>query len=123
MTEPLHSCRQDGGHASGITLSDPRPLCKLLSSFAVCLIVNPGQDPADPISYFCAWLALVPQGLCVTYITLIWATREVEIMLLFAGQMGCEALNFLLKRLIKEERPQSRCPPGQRAVWAGRASG
>lgn len=25
---------------------------------------------------------------------------------MFAGQMGCEALNFLLKRLIKEERPK-----------------
>jgi dolichyldiphosphatase len=30
----------------------------------------------------------------------------VEIMLMFAGQMGCEALNFALKRLIKEERPK-----------------
>jgi dolichyldiphosphatase len=27
-------------------------------------------------------------------------------MLMFAGQMGCEALNFALKRLIKEERPK-----------------
>jgi len=25
---------------------------------------------------------------------------------MFIGQMGCEALNFLLKRLIKEERPK-----------------
>lgn len=25
---------------------------------------------------------------------------------MFAGQMGCEALNFALKRLIKEERPK-----------------
>ena len=25
---------------------------------------------------------------------------------MFVGQMGCEALNFLLKRLIKEERPK-----------------
>lgn len=62
-------------------------------------------DPTDQISYFCAWLALVPQGLCVAYATLIWSTREVEIGLMFAGQIGCEALNFALKRLIKEERP------------------
>lgn len=27
-------------------------------------------------------------------------------MLMFAGQMGCEALNWVLKRLIKEERPR-----------------
>lgn len=53
-----------------------------------------------------AWLALVPQGLCITYVTLIWATREVEILLMFAGQMSCEALNFALKRYIKEERPR-----------------
>lgn len=63
-------------------------------------------DPTDPISYFCAWLALVPQGLCVVYATLVWSTREFEILLMFAGQMGCEALNFALKRLIKEERPK-----------------
>ena len=25
---------------------------------------------------------------------------------MFAGQMGCEALNWILKRIIKEERPR-----------------
>jgi len=63
-------------------------------------------DPADPISYLCAFLALVPQGLCVVYATLIWSTREIEILLLFAGQMLCEAFNFALKRILKEERPK-----------------
>ncbi|KAL6243650.1 hypothetical protein RBB50_009643 [Rhinocladiella similis] len=63
-------------------------------------------NPNDPISYASAWLALVPQGLCVVYVSLIWASREVEIFLMFAGQMACEALNFGLKRLIQEERPQ-----------------
>ncbi|KAK5191825.1 hypothetical protein LTR99_008445 [Exophiala xenobiotica] len=63
-------------------------------------------NPNDPFSYASAWLALLPQGLCVTYVTLIWASREVEILLMFAGQMACEALNFALKRLIREERPQ-----------------
>lgn len=64
------------------------------------------QNPTDPLSYFCAWLALVPQGLCVVYATLIWSTREVEILLMFAGQLACEAVNFSLKRIIKEERPK-----------------
>ena len=64
------------------------------------------QDPNDPVSYFCAWLALVPQGLCVVYATLIWSTREIEILLMFGGQMACEGLNFALKRLLKEERPK-----------------
>lgn len=49
---------------------------------------------------------MVPQALCVIYVTLIWSTREIEILLMFTGQMGCEALNLLLKRLIKEERPK-----------------
>ncbi|KAI1498234.1 PAP2 superfamily protein [Biscogniauxia marginata] len=63
-------------------------------------------DPTDRVSFICAWLALVPQGLCVAYATLIWSTREIEIALVFAGQLACEALNFALKRLIKEERPR-----------------
>ncbi|RDW89174.1 acid phosphatase haloperoxidase-2 [Coleophoma cylindrospora] len=63
-------------------------------------------DPNDPVSYFCAWLALVPQGLCVVYATLIWSTREIEILLMFGGQLACEALNFALKRILKEERPK-----------------
>ncbi|KAF2084374.1 DOLPP1 protein [Saccharata proteae CBS 121410] len=63
-------------------------------------------NPLSRLSYMCAWLALVPQGLCVVYATLIWSSREAEIVLMFAGQMGCEALNWGLKRLIKEERPR-----------------
>ncbi|OOF91182.1 hypothetical protein ASPCADRAFT_211466 [Aspergillus carbonarius ITEM 5010] len=63
-------------------------------------------NPHDPLSFLSAWLALVPQALCVGYVTLIWASREVEVVLMFAGQLGCEALNFVLKRIVKEERPK-----------------
>ncbi|RYP79521.1 hypothetical protein DL770_006621 [Monosporascus sp. CRB-9-2] len=77
---------------------DPTPLASLS-------LTHVHYDPTDPLSYVCAWLALVPQGLCVVYATLIWSTREAEIALLFAGQLACEAINFALKRLIKEERP------------------
>ncbi|OJJ04730.1 hypothetical protein ASPVEDRAFT_86113 [Aspergillus versicolor CBS 583.65] len=63
-------------------------------------------NPEDPLSFLSAWLALVPQALCVVYVTLVWATREVEVGLMFAGQLACEALNFALKRIIKEERPK-----------------
>lgn len=62
-------------------------------------------DPNDILSYISAYLALVPQALVIAYVSLIWGTREIEILLMFAGQMGCEALNWLLKRYIKEERP------------------
>jgi dolichyldiphosphatase len=54
----------------------------------------------------CAWLALLPQALCIVYVTLIWSTREAEVALTFAGQLACEAANFALKRIIKEERPR-----------------
>jgi dolichyldiphosphatase len=36
---------------------------------------------------------------------LIWSTREIEILLMFAGQMACEVLNLALKRILKEQRP------------------
>lgn len=62
-------------------------------------------DPTSKISHACAYLALVPQALCITYATLIWSSREMEILLMFAGQMGCEALNWVLKRYIREDRP------------------
>ncbi|GAM83735.1 hypothetical protein ANO11243_017250 [Dothideomycetidae sp. 11243] len=62
-------------------------------------------NPHDPISLVSAWLALLPQALCITYATLMWSTREAEVFLMFAGQMGCEGVNWILKRWIKEERP------------------
>ncbi|KAK0775823.1 hypothetical protein LTR59_014410 [Friedmanniomyces endolithicus] len=74
-------------------------------SLASLSLTHVHYDPADPISHACAYLALVPQALVITYVALIWSTREVEILLMFAGQMGCEAFNWLLKRTIKEQRP------------------
>lgn len=65
-------------------------------------------NAGDLVSYLSAYLALVPQALMITYVALIWSTREIEILLMFAGQMGCEALNWILKRWIKEERPTRR---------------
>ena len=79
--------------------SDDQPLASLS-------LTHVNYDPSDPLSYVSAWLALVPQGLCIMYVTLMWASREVEICLMFAGQMGCELLNFGLKRWIREERPR-----------------
>lgn len=73
-----------------------------LASLAVTHVY---YDPHDKLSLVCAYLALLPQALCVVYTTLIWSTREAEIALTFAGQLACEAINFALKRLIKEERP------------------
>ncbi|KAH7188585.1 uncharacterized protein B0J16DRAFT_337533 [Fusarium flagelliforme] len=63
-------------------------------------------DPEDHLSLACAYLALLPQALCVVYATLVLFTREIEVALMFLGQLACEVLNFALKRLIKEERPR-----------------
>nr|POE53416.1 putative dolichyldiphosphatase [Quercus suber] len=68
-------------------------------------------NPADPLSHLCAYLALVPQALMITYVSLIWSTREIEIAIMLAGQLGCEALNWVLKRWIREERPTCTFPP------------
>lgn len=68
-------------------------------------LTHVSYNARDPLSYISAYLALIPQGLVLTYVALIWSTREIEILLMFAGQMGCEGLNWILKRVIKEERP------------------
>lgn len=100
---------QYGRPSIGIALVDPCPLCEQLhASFLFRLYKGANtssQNPNDPIAHACAFLALVPQALCITYATLIWSTREAEVGLMFAGQMACEALNWLLKRTIREKRP------------------
>ncbi|KAI6870739.1 hypothetical protein KC318_g19163 [Hortaea werneckii] len=68
-------------------------------------LTHVSYNPSDPFSHLSAYLALVPQALVISYAALVWSTREIEILLMFAGQMGCEAFNWLLKRYIKEERP------------------
>lgn len=41
----------------------------------------------------------------VVYFTLLYSSREVEVLLMFTGQMACELLNFILKKIIRQERP------------------
>ncbi|KMP09539.1 hypothetical protein CIHG_09715 [Coccidioides immitis H538.4] len=74
-----------------------------LASFS---LTHVHYNPEDPLSYLCAFLSLVPQAIVVVYVALIWASREVEVLFMFAGQILCEALNFGLKRVIRQERPQ-----------------
>lgn len=67
-------------------------------------------NPSDPFSIVSAYLALIPQALMVIYVTLIYARREIEVVLMFAGQVLCEGANWALKRLIKEQRPPGALP-------------
>lgn len=90
---------------ASLTLTHVNYVC-FLKIWTTLTKLTPTQNPNDPFSYLSAWLALVPQALCVVYVSLIWASREIEILLMFAGQMACEVLNFGLKRYIREERPR-----------------
>ncbi|KAF2672431.1 hypothetical protein BT63DRAFT_384905, partial [Microthyrium microscopicum] len=79
-------------------MEDTTPLASLS-------LTHVSYDPTSLLSHLCAYLALVPQALIISYLTLLYATRELEILLMFAGQLACEAANFILKRYIREERP------------------
>ena len=63
-------------------------------------------NPSDLVSWISAHLALVPQALMVVYVTLIYARREADILLMFVGQVASEVANYILKHIIQEERPR-----------------
>jgi dolichyldiphosphatase len=46
----------------------------------------------------------------VVYVTLIYARREIDVVFMFAGQLASELFNWILKRIIKEERPRGNYP-------------
>ncbi|EWC44569.1 hypothetical protein DRE_06650 [Drechslerella stenobrocha 248] len=78
--------------------------CAPLASLS---ITHVSYDPTDRLSLVAAYLSLIPQGLMVVYAVLIFSHRELEVILACAGQLGCEAVNYVLKRLIKEARPSN----------------
>lgn len=41
----------------------------------------------------------------VSYATLAIMTREIVVINMWAGQLLCEVFNWILKRVIKQERP------------------
>ncbi|KAK6334952.1 Dolichyldiphosphatase 1 [Orbilia javanica] len=86
--------------APHLTGQDASPLASLS-------ITHVSYDPSDPISLVAAYLSLVPQALMIVYAVLIFSHRELEIILACAGQLGCEAINYVLKRVIKEARPSN----------------
>lgn len=46
----------------------------------------------------------------VSYATLSVAQRELEVLLMLAGQLACEGLNWVLKRCFKQQRPKRSSP-------------
>lgn len=78
---------------------------RVWGSLRIHWLTAPVQNPDDPLSLLSAWLALLPQALMVVYASTVFVTREMEGLLMFAGQLACEAINWILKRAIKEHRP------------------
>lgn len=76
------------------------------SQLASLALTHVYYDPEDVLGLPSALLALLPQALVVAYTVAIYCRREIEVCHVFAGQLSCEALNWILKRTIKQERPQ-----------------
>ncbi|EJU03894.1 PAP2-domain-containing protein [Dacryopinax primogenitus] len=62
-------------------------------------------DPDDPVGRIFALLALSPMILVSMYTIVVLLRRELLISTMFAGQLGCEAFSWMLKRMFKRERP------------------
>lgn len=63
-------------------------------------------DPSRQYGLISAFLALVPIALLVAYPVSIYERREIRTCHAFSGQLACEALNFALKRMFKQARPE-----------------
>ncbi|KAF8506398.1 PAP2-domain-containing protein [Hysterangium stoloniferum] len=62
-------------------------------------------DSTSHLSLGLALMSLTPILLMPAYVVLIVQTRELLILEMWAGQMACEGLNWVLKHAIKEGRP------------------
>ncbi|CAG8812358.1 18167_t:CDS:1, partial [Racocetra persica] len=78
--------------------SEIRPLISLS-------LTNVEFDSSDPIAYALAYITLSPLAILVAYPTIIVARREMASIKMFIGQLVCEILNAVLKKLLKEKRP------------------
>jgi dolichyldiphosphatase len=63
-------------------------------------------NKGDKLGAFLAVISLAPQSLLIVYSTLIFSRREIETILMFGGQVGCELMNEYLKRTLKQDRPK-----------------
>ncbi|CAO3565964.1 unnamed protein product [Mortierella alpina] len=59
----------------------------------------------DLVSEFFAYITLSPMALVCTFVATIIITRDMKPAVMFAGQLANEAVNQILKRLVKEARP------------------
>lgn len=65
-------------------------------------------NPQDKISYAFAYITLAPIAILVFYASVIVSRREMASILMLAGQLLNEALNYILKESIEQDRPYSK---------------
>ncbi|KAF9047068.1 hypothetical protein BDZ89DRAFT_941882, partial [Hymenopellis radicata] len=63
------------------------------------------DDDSSLFSLFLALMTLSPILLMAAYASLAVQTREFIIIVMWAGQFACEGLNWVIKRLVKQDRP------------------
>ncbi|EIN03832.1 PAP2-domain-containing protein [Punctularia strigosozonata HHB-11173 SS5] len=67
-------------------------------------------DDTSHLSLVLALITLSPVLLMASYAALAVQTRELTIILMWAGQFACEGFNFVLKHIIKQDRPMEMGP-------------
>ena len=88
-------------------------LCEYLSNPLSRASSHVSADDANShLSFALALLTLSPILLMASYASLAVFTRELTILIMWAGQLLCEASNYLLKHWLKQPRPNgsSRVP-------------
>lgn len=60
---------------------------------------------SDIYSKIFAHLTLSPLAITCSYVAVILTTRDLTVILMLAGQLLNECVNFVLKRLVKQARP------------------
>lgn len=73
-------------------------------------------DGTDKVAKLLALVTLSPIFLLCAYVTIIIYRRELTFINALVGQLGCEGVNWGLKRLIRQPRPYGksvrvRCRP------------
>lgn len=62
-------------------------------------------NPSDKVSYAFAYITLAPIAIMVFYASVIVSRREMAGILMLAGQLLNEVLNYILKEHLQQDRP------------------
>ncbi|PAV19794.1 PAP2-domain-containing [Pyrrhoderma noxium] len=62
-------------------------------------------DAGSHVSFVFALVTLTPILLMASYAALAVVTRDILVIEMWAGQLACEGLNWIIKRVVREERP------------------